>query len=138
MTSKVVAGKITSVASNLAGRLLGRSSANNLPPSMRGTPVGRITQVAEAFKGQFTKAKTAISTFFSSKGIFSDSRLKEDIRLVGKSPAGINVYSFKYKQLPGRYLGVMAQEVPWARHLTDTGYYAVDYSKVDVEFRRLH
>ena len=65
-------------------------------------------------------------------------RLKEEIRLVGKSPMGINIYSFKYKQLPGRYIGVMAQEVPWARHKTDTGYYAVDYSKVDVTFRRLN
>jgi len=79
-----------------------------------------------------------VSSFFSSGGFLSDSRLKENIKLVGKSPSGINIYSFKYKQLPGRYLGVMAQEVPWARHLTDTGYYAVDYSKVDVEFRRLH
>jgi len=79
-----------------------------------------------------------VSSFFSSGGFWSDSRLKENIKLVGKSPSGINIYSFKYKQLPGRYLGVMAQEVPWARHLTDTGYYAVDYSKVDVEFRRLH
>ena len=78
---------------------------------------------------------SAVGTFF--KG-FSDVRLKEDIKLIGKSPAGINIYSFKYKQLPGRYIGVMAQEVPWARHMTDTGYYAVDYSKVDVEFRRLH
>ncbi len=79
-----------------------------------------------------------VGSFFSSGGFFSDMRLKEQIRLVGKSPAGVNVYSFKYKQLPGRYIGVMAQEVPWARHMTDTGYYAVDYSKVDVEFRRLH
>ena len=78
-----------------------------------------------------------VSTFFSSSGFFSDARLKEDIRLVGRSPAGVNVYSFKYKELPGRYMGVMAQEVPWARHMTDTGYYAVDYTKVDVKFRRL-
>ena len=78
-----------------------------------------------------------VGTFFASSGIFSDERLKEDIRFVGKSPLGVNVYSFKYKQLPGRYMGVMAQEVPWARHMTDTGYYAVDYSKVDVKFRRL-
>ena len=78
-----------------------------------------------------------VSTFFSSGGFFSDVRLKEDIRYVGQSPMGVNVYSFKYKQLPGRYMGVMAQEVPWARHMTDTGYYAVDYSKVDVKFRRL-
>ena len=80
----------------------------------------------------------AVGSFFSGGFKFSDVRLKENIKLIGKSPAGINIYSFKYKQLPGRYIGVMAQEVPWARHMTDTGYYAVDYSKVDVEFRRLH
>ena len=78
---------------------------------------------------------TAVGSFF--KG-FSDVRLKEDIELIGKSPAGINIYSFKYKQLPGRYIGVMAQEVPWAREMTDTGFYMVDYSKVDVEFRKLN
>ena len=79
----------------------------------------------------------AVKSFFSGFK-FSDRRLKEDIRLIGKSPSGINIYSFKYYQIPGRYIGVMAQEVPWATHMTDTGYYAVDYSKVDVEFRRLH
>ena len=82
---------------------------------------------------------SSVGKFFKGGGFkFSDMRLKEDIRLIGQSPAGVNVYSFKYKQLPGRYMGVMAQEVPWARHLTDTGYYAVDYSKVDVTFRRLN
>ena len=69
---------------------------------------------------------------------FSDSRLKEEIKLVGKSPSGLNIYSFKYKHTDGTYEGVMAQEVPWARTMTDTGYYVVDYGKVDVEFRRLH
>ena len=69
---------------------------------------------------------------------FSDARLKEEIKLVGKSPSGINIYSFKYKHTDGTYEGVMAQEVPWAREMTDTGYYMVDYSKVDVEFRRLN
>ena len=78
----------------------------------------------------------AIGSFFSGFK-FSDRRLKEEIQFIAKSPAGINIYSFKYKQLPGRYMGVMAQEVPWARHMTDTGYYAVDYTKVDVKFRRL-
>ena len=61
---------------------------------------------------------SSVGKFFSGGGFkFSDMRLKEDIRLIGQSPAGVNVYSFKYKQLPGRYMGVMAQEVPWARHL---------------------
>jgi len=75
----------------------------------------------------------AFTTIFSS-----DIRLKEDVQLVGKSPSGINIYSFKYKHTDGTYEGVMAQEVPWAREMTDTGFYMVDYSKVDVEFRRLN
>jgi hypothetical protein len=78
----------------------------------------------------------AVKTFFSGFK-FSDQRLKEDIKLVGKSPSGINIYSFKYKHTDGTYEGVMAQEVPWARTMTDTGFYMVDYNKVDVEFRRL-
>ena len=79
----------------------------------------------------------AVKSFFSGFK-WSDVRLKENIKLVGKSPNGINIYSFKYKQSAGTYEGVMAQEVPWARQMTDTGYYMVDYSKVDVEFRRLN
>ena len=78
-----------------------------------------------------------VSSFFSGGGFFSDSRLKENIKLVGKSPSGINIYSFKYKKSAGTYEGVMAQEVPWAREMTDTGFYMVDYNRVDVEFRRL-
>ena len=69
---------------------------------------------------------------------FSDVRLKEDIQLIGKSPSGINIYRFKYKYTDGIYEGVMAQEVLWASEMTDAGYYVVDYSKLDVEFRRLN
>ena len=113
-----------SVASSLGLKI----GATKLPSLLGGATLGSaVSSVA-----------SSIGSFFSSGFSFSDERLKEDIIFVGKSPAGINVYSFKYKQLPGRYMGVMAQEVPLARHITDTGYYAVDYSKVDVEFRRLH
>ena len=70
-------------------------------------------------------------------GWFSDIRLKEDIELVGQSPSGINIYNFKYKGEDGFYQGVMAQEVPWARETNSAGYYMVDYSKVDVAFRKL-
>ena len=69
--------------------------------------------------------------------MFSDIRLKEDIELVGQSPSGINIYNFKYKGVDGFYQGVMAQEVPWARETNSAGYYMVDYSKVDVAFRKL-
>jgi len=79
----------------------------------------------------------AVKSFFSGFK-WSDQRLKEDVKLVGKSPSGINIYSFKYKHTDGTYEGVMAQEVPWARTMTNTGFYMVDYGKVDVEFRRLN
>ena len=68
----------------------------------------------------------------------SDIQLKEDIKLEGKSPSDINIYSFKYKGEEGRYEGVMAQEVPWASLMGDNGYLMVDYSKLDVEFKRIN
>jgi hypothetical protein len=71
--------------------------------------------------------------------IGSDSRLKENINLIGKSPSGLNVYTFKYKGNDnGIYQGVMAQEVPHASILGDDGFYKVDYSKLDVEFKKVN
>jgi len=68
----------------------------------------------------------------------SDIQLKENIKLTGKSPLGLNVYNFKYKGKDGIYQGVMAQEVPWASSIAENGYLQVDYSKVDVEFKRIN
>ena len=68
----------------------------------------------------------------------SDVRLKTDIKLTSKSPSGLNIYSFKYKGDDKTYEGVMAQEVPWASIKGNDGYYMVDYSKVDVEFKKLN
>jgi hypothetical protein len=71
--------------------------------------------------------------------IASDIRLKEDINLIGKSPSGINIYTFKYKgEDNGIYKGVMAQEVPYASVLDKDGFYKVDYSKVDVRFEKIN
>lgn len=44
--------------------------------------------------------------------LFSDKRLKENIRLVGKGKNGNNVYAYNYKADPGtEYVGYIAQEV---------------------------
>ncbi len=67
---------------------------------------------------------------------FSDIRLKDNIKLVGKSPSNINIYNFTYLNDPKVYQGVMAQEVPWASVKHKSGYLMVDYSKVDVKFKR--
>jgi hypothetical protein len=68
----------------------------------------------------------------------SDVRLKTDIEPIGKSSSGVNVYSFKYKGDDKTYQGVMAQEVPWASIEGNDGYLKVNYSKVDVDFKRLN
>tara|TARA_R110002167_G_scaffold85904_10_gene232782 strand:- start:4132 stop:4845 length:714 start_codon:yes stop_codon:yes gene_type:complete len=70
----------------------------------------------------------------------SDISLKENIELVGKSPSGVNVYTFDYKNKDygeGRYKGVMAQEVPDASSMHKDGYLQVDYNKLDVDFERV-
>ena len=67
----------------------------------------------------------------------SDIRLKEDIKLVGKSPKGIKIYNFKYKGDDKKYQGVMAHQVPQASIANNDGYLMVDYNKLDVEFKEI-
>ena len=81
------------------------------------------------------------STFGQVAGAFtamqSDIRLKDDINLVGKSPSGINIYTFKYKGDDKKYQGVMAHQVPQASFVGDDGYLKVNYNKLDVEFKEI-
>jgi hypothetical protein len=66
----------------------------------------------------------------------SDRRLKKNIKLIGKSPLGLNIYSFKYKDKKGIYQGVMSDEIPKEAVIKHTdGFDRVDYSKLDVEFK---
>jgi len=67
----------------------------------------------------------------------SDKRLKHNYFVVGKSKSGINIYEFSYLNETKRYRGVLAQEVPHASFMTDSGFLAVDYSKIDVQFKQL-
>ena len=111
---------LTSILSGAPIRSYGQSSTGTQDQVIGGTsPFAQIAGTAMAF------ANPA-----------SDVRLKRDIELVGKSPSGINVYNFKYLNSDDTYQGVMAQEVPEASVLINN-YYHVDYSKVDVEFKKL-
>ena len=144
VTSTIQTTAINAVASQAKGFLAGLGGSTARELGRQGITPGRFTNLGAkigamklpaSLGGSVTGAFTAVKTFFSG---FSDVRLKEDIKLIGKSPSGINIYEFKYKHTSGTWQGVMAQEVPWASTMTDTGYYMVDYSKVDVEFRRIH
>jgi hypothetical protein len=72
--------------------------------------------------------------------IFSDIRMKENIKQVDWLPNGLPVYTYEYKPEfkdlagHGKHIGVMAQEVaqviPEAVSVQENGYMMVDYSKV--------
>ena len=75
---------------------------------------------------------------------FSDITLKENIEQVGISPSGIIIYEFDYKDKSHgqfRYSGVMAQDLlethPSAVIQEKDGTLKVDYSQIDVNFRRV-
>ena len=80
-----------------------------------------------------------------ASGIFSDSRLKENITLVGQAqPSGINLYTFTYRDDPTKtlYRGVMAQEVLITRPeavLRDpaTDYLKVNYTALGIPFEKV-
>ena len=71
----------------------------------------------------------------------SDSRLKKDIKKIGQSIDGHNIYRFKYLDSPKEYIGVMAEEVlaknPEAVGRMNSGYWGVNYSKIDVDFKEV-
>jgi len=74
-----------------------------------------------------------------SSGQPSDRRLKYDVAFVGKSPSGINIYNFRFKDKnkygKGLYQGVMSDEVPESVVVKDSnGYDVVNYGQIDVDF----
>jgi hypothetical protein len=75
----------------------------------------------------------------SMMGMMSDERLKENIVQVGVEN-GHNIYEFSYKNRPGRFVGVMAQEVLKTRPDAITeynGFLAVRYDLLGIEFREV-
>ena len=115
------AGQIRQMVGALSGAPI-RSYGEERSGSV-GTPVAGPSTF-----GQVAGALTAIQ---------SDIRLKDDIKLVGKSPSGIKIYNFKYKGDDKKYQGVMAHQVPHASIVNDEGYLMVDYNKLDVEFKEV-
>jgi hypothetical protein len=79
-----------------------------------------------------------------AQAAMSDITLKENIEQTGVSPSGILIYEFDYKDKSHgqfRYSGVMAQDLlekyPSAVIQEKDGTLKVDYSQIDVNFRRV-
>ena len=97
---------------------------------------------AGAAKDAAAQAKgSAIAGIGSSIiGAASDRKLKKNINKIGESNSGLNIYSFEYKNPifgEGLFQGVMSDEVPGDAIVPMNGYNAVDYSILDVEFKKI-
>ena len=71
----------------------------------------------------------------------SDIRLKTHIHRVGTTVLSLPLYSFQYRNQPGTYIGVMAQDVlkveSSAVSIGANGYYMVDYGKLGIAMERI-
>jgi len=84
----------------------------------------------------------AIIDIITTIGAASDGRLKKNIKKVGKSPSGIPIYEFEYKNKArfggGTYRGVLAEHAPKKAVKTHSnGYKTVDYGMIDVAFEEI-
>ena len=88
--------------------------------------------LANIAEGTGTNSGSTTTTSGSQNGIFSDERLKQDVRPVGETYDGQKIYTYKYKGHPQTHMGLMAQEVegkhPDAVGLA-AGYKTVNYDK---------
>ena len=117
----------------------GRGQLDWLTRIMSGAPIRSFGEEREGTTDQViggTSTGGQIAGALAAAFAASDRRLKTDIELVGQSPSGINIYNFKYLNSDNVYQGVMAQEVLHASQFIDK-YLAVNYSKIDVEFKQL-
>lgn len=67
-------------------------------------------------------------------GLFSDVRLKENIRFEGFRDDGLSLYSYNYTGERARHIGVMAQEAQTVYPLavgSHSGYLTVDYARLN-------
>ena len=143
------AARFNEISSLLGQAQVGGVGFNQFQPGFSGLDLFGAEQAGlnRAFEGeQMRKQRSAdkrnamigaLGSMGSSAIKASDERLKEDIKKIGTSPSGLNIYSFKYKDKPGIYQGVIAQELQESNPkavVTKDGFLAVDYSLIDVDF----
>lgn len=104
-----------------------------------GLNAGNVLAGAGQTSTQKSKSKNGLGGLIGTLGAgvaASDRRLKKDIRKLYQLPNGLNVYSYKYINDKGPYIGVMADEVekiqPEALGPVIGGYMTVDYGKIGV------
>ena len=95
-------------------------------------------------KETYTSSTKVKEDFDPNKRKYCDKRMLTDIKQVGTSPSGLNIYNYKYIKDPTKsiYQGVIAQDLieKGMKNAIDVGkrgYYLVDYKLLDTEFKKL-
>lgn len=96
---------------------------------------GLVNQKYQADVSRYNSQMGALGGLFGAGlSLFSDERLKTDVKRVGKTDEGLPVYTYRYKGDGTIHMGVMAQEVlkenPDAVRMHESGFLMVDYGKV--------
>ena len=97
---------------------------------------GLVNQKYQADMSNYNSGMNALGGLFKMGGqfLFSDARLKTDIKRVGATDSGIPIYTYRYVSGGPVQMGVMAQDVeetiPDAVMMHPSGFRMVDYRKV--------
>jgi hypothetical protein len=116
---------------DLGAMQYGVNQAEAMAPLMH---MGAISGMMDPLMATMGATKTGTPSLFNAglgiASLFSDRRLKRDIKKVGKA-RGLNLYTYRYVDSDLLHLGVMAQEVakkkPQALGPRVAGYMTVDY-----------
>jgi hypothetical protein len=105
------------------------------------------SQRAQAWGNVASGALAGLGTYLGYAALAaSDRDIKKNIKKIGKSEGGINMYQFEYKDPEkngeGVYQGVMADDLPKeiykeAVSEDEEGNEQVNYDVLDVEFKRI-
>ncbi|MDZ7906519.1 MAG: tail fiber domain-containing protein [Cypionkella sp.] len=120
--------------------LLSGSQVSN-PATMSGpTPQASVAGVdytglvRDKYQADVARSQNAMGGLFglasSGIGLFSDRRLKRNIKRIGRTDGGTPLYSYTYVWGGPVQIGVMADEVPDAAFMHPSGYQMVDYGAV--------
>jgi len=138
-----IAAAANTVAASLAGvPILGTASAAIASGAtafagwIAAAPV--VVQIVAVVAVIYVAVKVVQKVWKWVKKLFSDVRMKENIKLIKRMPNGLNLYEFEYKKEfkeiagHGKFQGVLADEAeklyPRAVQVESNGYKSVNYS----------
>lgn len=109
--------------------------SNNLAQITQGLVGNSNTKTETTAPSQYDTIKNGIGTALQLASVFSDRRLKTDIRKIGEDADGLGRYAYHYVWGGPEHNGVMADEVerlrPWALGPKVFGFHTVDYAALE-------